>query len=57
MAKGKREESPRGKRNIELHADCVHNHGGKCWREEKKIKIKNTECLKNQVTTDVRFGT
>lgn len=42
MAKGKREESPRGKRNIELHADCVHNHGGKCWREEKKIKIKNT---------------
>lgn len=36
MAKGKREESPRGKRNIELHADCVHNHGGNVGERRKK---------------------
>jgi len=32
----KREESPRGKRYIQLHADCVHNRDGNVGERRKK---------------------
>lgn len=40
MAKGKGRRIPFGKKCIELHADCVHNHDCNVGeRGEKKINI------------------